>query len=110
VPADTRVAVEWSAGEEPAFVLSDASTWKTLDDGVNLVCVVDRTKPPPVDLDLLTCEIWASGAVNVRVEAMGYEPHTETLTPQMSEVCGGPMPMGGAGLLSRAKMDAGPPL
>jgi len=107
VPPDTRVTVEWSAGAEPSFVLSDASTWKTLDDGSNLVCVIDRDKPPPEDLASLVCELWASGAVNVLVEAAGYEPHEATLKPDMSEVCGEPMPMEVAILLTRAKMDAG---
>jgi hypothetical protein len=109
VPLDTSVSVEWSAGVEPKFVLSDTSTWKTLDDGVNLVCRVDREKPPPVDLSALVCEVWASGAVNVHVEATGYEPHVETLKTVMSELCGGPMPMEVAVMLTRAKMDAGPP-
>ncbi len=107
LPPDLRIAVEWSAGDEPPFVLSDASTWKTLDDGANFVCHIDRDKPPPVDLAFLACELWASGPVNVLVEADGYEPHAETLKPMMSELCGGPMPMEVAILLSRAKMDAG---
>lgn len=107
VPPDTRVAVAWSAGEEPAFVLSDPTTWKTLDEGVNLVCQVDRAAPPPVDLPSLACDLWASGAVDVRVSAAGYVPHEETLEPILSERCGSPVPMKVAVVLSRAKLDAG---
>lgn len=107
LPPDLRIAVEWSAGDEPPFVLSDTSTWRTLDDGANFVCHLDRNKPPPVDLATLVCELWTSGPVNVLLEAEGYEPHAQTLKPEVSELCGTPMPMEVAILLSRAKMDAG---
>ncbi len=107
MPADTRVVVEWSAANEPAFVLSDPTTWKTLDDGVNLVCNIDRAKPPPTDLPVLVCELWTSGAVNLLIEANAFDSHAETLTPMMSEECGEPMPMDVAVLLSRAMMDGG---
>jgi len=109
VPPDTRVMVEWSAGVEPPFVLSDQTTWKTLDDGSNLVCVVPVGATPPVTMTLLPCELWASGAVNVRVEAEGYEPHQATLSAEVSELCGVPMPMEVAVVLMRAKMDGGAP-
>src|SRR5262245_8651404 len=75
VPVDTRVVAQWSAADEPPFVLSDPTTWKTLDEGVNLVCQVDRSKPPPTDLSVLVCELWTSGAVNLLVDASGYQPH-----------------------------------
>lgn len=109
LPADTRVGAEWSAANEPQFVLSDPSTWKTLDDGVNLFCIVDRTKPPPEDLPKLVCELWTSGAVNLFVEGAGYTPHEETLTPVMDEVCGGPMSAKVPVVLHRPLPDAGPP-
>ena len=107
VPPDTRVAVAWSAGEEPPFVLSEPATWKTLDDGVNLVCLVDWAAAPPLDLSSLVCELWASGAVDVRVEASAYAVHEETLEPVLSERCGAPMPMKVAVVLSRAMLDGG---
>ncbi|MDI1429292.1 hypothetical protein [Polyangium sorediatum] len=107
LPPDLRIVVEWSAGDEPPFDLSDATTWKTLDDGANFVCNVDRSKPPPTDLATLLCELWTSGPVNVLVTAEGFEPHAETLKPAMSELCGTLTPMEVAILLSRAKMDAG---
>ncbi len=91
VPADTKVSAQWSAAEEPPFVLSDPTTWKTLDDSVNLVCIVDRTKPPPTDLSVLVCELWTSGPVNLLVEGTGYMPHEETLKPVMNEFCQEPM-------------------
>jgi hypothetical protein len=46
VPPDTRIRVRWSAADEPEFALDAPGTWKTLDDGVNVVCAVDRTAPP----------------------------------------------------------------
>lgn len=88
VPVDTRVSAQWSAAEEPPFVLSDPTTWKTLDDSVNLVCMVDRTMPPPTDLPMLVCELWTSGPVNLLVEATGYVAYDETLKPVMNELCG----------------------
>lgn len=108
VPQDTRVMVQWSAADEPAFVLSDPTTWKTLDDSVNLVCMVDRTKPPPEDLSVLVCEVWTSGAVNLFVEAAGYSAHEETLKPVMNELCGEPMSTTVPIVLQRPLPDAGP--
>src|SRR5690606_17663233 len=40
LPPNTTLNVTWSAGEEPEFKLSDATTWKTLDDDANVVCEV----------------------------------------------------------------------
>jgi hypothetical protein len=108
LPPDTTVAVDWSAGAEPPFVLSDPATWRTLDDGANVVCDVDRSQPPPTNLDTLVCELWTSGATDVRVEAMGYAPQIETLTPDVSEKCGGPMPKQVAIQLKREMPEAGP--
>jgi hypothetical protein len=107
VPHDTRVAAEWSAANEPPFVLSDPTTWKTLDDSVNLVCMVDRSKPPPVDLSVLVCELWTSGAVNLFVEGSGYSPHEETLKPVMNELCGEPMSTTLPIVLHRPLLDGG---
>lgn len=108
VPVDTRVAAEWSAAEEPPFVLSDPTTWKTLDDSVNLVCNVDRTQPPPENLSVLVCELWTSGAVNLVVQANGYDSHEETLKPVMNELCGEPMSTTLSIVLHRPLVDAGP--
>jgi hypothetical protein len=109
VPRDTRVVVQWSAADEPAFVLSDPTTWKTLDDSVNLVCNVDRTKPPPEDLSVLVCELWTSGAVNLFVEGTGYSPHEVTLKPVMNELCEEPMSTTLPIVLYPPVPDAGPP-
>jgi len=109
LPVDTRVSAEWSAANEPPFVLSDPSTWKTLDDSVNLFCIVDRNKPPPEDLPLLVCELWTSGAVNLFVEGTGYSTHEETLKPIMNELCGEPMSTKVSVVLHRPLLDAGPP-
>jgi hypothetical protein len=108
VPQDTRVAIEWSAANEPPFVLSDPTTWKTLDDSVNLVCIVDRTKPPPTDLAVLVCELWTSGAVNLLVEGTGYSPHEETLKSVMNERCGEPLSTRLPIVLHRPPLDGGP--
>lgn len=108
LPADTRVAAEWSAATEPPFVLSDPTTWKTLDDSVNLVCDVDRSKPPPVDLQLLVCELWTSGAVNLLVQGGGYVDHDETLQSVMDEKCNQPMTSRVSIVLRRPLLDGGP--
>ncbi len=108
VPGDTQVSAEWSAAKEPPFVLSDKATWKTLDEGVNLVCNVDRTKPPPVDLEQLVCELWTSGAVNLLVNGSGYVTHEETLKPVMDEQCNQPMSSHVAIVLRRPLLDGGP--
>jgi hypothetical protein len=107
LPPDTRVMIQWTAADEPAFVLSDPNTWKTLDQDVNLVCNIDRSKPPPTDLSVLVCELWVAGAVNIFVEGSGYQPYHDTLTPVMSELCGEPMPADVSIMLLRPVVDAG---
>jgi hypothetical protein len=89
LPSDTTVSVRWSAGEEPAFVLDDPTTWKTLDDGVNAVCEPDAQAGP---VALLRCELWTSGATEVAVTATGYLELRETLTPATKEGCEEPIP------------------
>jgi len=92
VPADTSVRVTWSVGEEPAFVLGDPSTWKTLDDNVNVVCNVDHGQPPPKDLKALVCQLWTTGATEVEVAATGFQTHDETFTPKQIDECDKPIP------------------
>jgi hypothetical protein len=86
VPPDTTLHVVWSAGEE-TFALDNPSTWKTLDDGINVVCAVQRDAGPPTDLDELVCQLWTTGATEVEVTANGYMEHEETLRPLESELC-----------------------
>jgi hypothetical protein len=86
VPPDTTLHVVWSAGEE-TFALDNPSTWKTLDDGINVVCAVQRDAGPPTDLDELVCQLWTTGATEVEVTAKGYVQHEETLRPLESELC-----------------------
>jgi hypothetical protein len=107
VPPDTRIRVRWSAADEPEFALDAPGTWKTLDDGVNVVCAVDRTAPPPTDLPALVCELWTNGATHVEVLAKGYVTRDETFTPDTSEDCSGPVPTDVAVELKR-DADAGP--
>ena len=92
LPSNTKIVVTWSAGEEPAFVLGDPSTWKTLEDGVNVVCDVHTAKAPPRELEELVCELWTSGATAVEVKAPGYVTYEETFSPAYSEACHGPIP------------------
>lgn len=92
VPPDTSIEVSWSAGVEPAFALDDPATWGTLDGGANVVCDVDRAKPPPADLPELVCRLWTSGATEIKVSAGGFDKHVETLVPMQSEECGGAVP------------------
>ena len=92
VPANTKVAVVWSAGAEPIFALDDPTTWKTLDDGVNAFCRVDTDGGPPVDLTELVCELWTSGATQVEVSATGYTTYAKTLTPKLIDGCDAPVP------------------
>jgi hypothetical protein len=91
VPRDTTIRITWSAGEEPAFTLSDPSTWKTLDEA-NIVCAVDRTMPPPSTLGALTCQLWTTGATLVQISARGYSDYENTLIPEPSEACDGFVP------------------
>lgn len=109
VPADTTITVDWSAGTEPAFVLEDPTTWKTADDGANFVCDVDPGAPAPENLTTLVCELWTSGPTAVFVEAKGFIPYKETLTPGKSETCEGPMPTVAKIQLTRVVPDAGLP-
>jgi hypothetical protein len=107
VPADTTMTVDWSAGTEPVFVLSDPATWRTADDGANVVCDVDTGRRLPAELAALVCELWTSGPTAVFVEAKGFVPYKETLTPGKSEACEGPMPIVAEIQLARAVLDAG---
>jgi hypothetical protein len=109
VPIDTSITVDWSAGTEPTFVLSDKATWKTADDGANVVCDVDPAAPVPQALAALACELWTSGPTAVFVEAKGFVPYKETLTPGKSEACEGPMPTAAKIQLVREVLDAGTP-
>jgi hypothetical protein len=92
LPEDTTLQVRWSAGDEPQFVLSDPETWKTLEDGSNVVCDLAHDAGPPVDLLELSCELWTSGATEIEVTATGYVTHNETLTPKEIDGCDEPVP------------------
>jgi hypothetical protein len=92
VPPDTTIVVRWSAAEEDPFVLCDPSTWKSADEGANVECDVARDAAPPVDLEELVCELWTSGATEVKVNATGYLPFDQTFTPQQIEQCKDPVP------------------
>jgi hypothetical protein len=90
------VLVTWSFGEEPEFKLDDPATWRTLEQNSNVVCHVDRDAAPPTDLDELVCELWTSGATNVKVGATGYLKNGEdgqgdTFQPAEREGCDGPV-------------------
>jgi hypothetical protein len=91
VPADTQINISWSAGEEPAFALGDPMTWKTLDDA-NVICDVDRGKPPPEDLPALVCHLWTIGATQIEVRAASFTPFVKTFSPPVSAHCQGPVP------------------
>ncbi len=84
--------VTWSAGEEPVFVLNDPESWKTLEDGTNVACDIERDAAAPSDLQQLSCEIWTSGATLVEVSGTGYVPYEETLTPEKLDACEDPVP------------------
>jgi hypothetical protein len=90
VPMDTQIAVKWSAGEEPVFMLSDASTWKTLETA-NIACSVDPKAPPPTNLMTLSCELWTSGATEIRITAKGYTTSDKTYTQMTSDRCTMPL-------------------
>ena len=108
VPPDTSLAVTWSAGSEPLFVLSDSSTWRTLEEGANVVCNVDPKSPPSGPLEALVCRLWTSGPTEIVVAAQSYQSHTETLVPTVSERCDGPLPADVAVTLFH-QLDGGPP-
>jgi hypothetical protein len=92
VPGDTTVRVKWSAGEEPEFILDEPDSWKTLEQGSNLVCDIERDAGPPSDLDELRCELWTSGATEIEITAAGYLTHDETLMPKEIDGCDDPVP------------------
>lgn len=92
VPPDTSLEVAWSAGTEPIFKLNEPSTWKTLEQGTNVVCDVDSSSPPPEALPALVCRLWVSGAAQILILAKHYQPYADTLVPTMSEECHGPIP------------------
>ncbi|MEZ4440374.1 MAG: hypothetical protein R3B72_14860 [Polyangiaceae bacterium] len=89
LPVDASLAVKWSAGEEPLFVLADDTTWHSLEDGSNLVC--DVTAPLPEEVFELRCGLWTQGATEIEVTGTGYLPHLETLMPQTQEGCEEPI-------------------
>jgi hypothetical protein len=103
LPGDTTVAVRWSAGEEPVFVLNDPSTHKTLEDGSNVVCDVrggggaggatsNGGAGGAPALASLRCELWTSGTTEVTVTATGYEELVENLKPETVDGCDMPVP------------------
>jgi hypothetical protein len=85
VPSDTRLTVAWSAGNQ-VFDLDDPSTWKSLEEG-NVVCAVDKDAGPPDDLAALVCHLWTTGATEIEVAAVGYQPLQQTLQPAEIEDC-----------------------
>lgn len=91
LPLDTTLEVKWSAGTEPLFRLDDASTWRGLDEGGNVICDVDASQPKAPRAKL-TCQLWTSGATEVTVEASNYRRAVETFSPEQSERCDGPIP------------------
>lgn len=99
VPEDTRLYVRWSAAEEPVFALDDPSTWKSLDEGANVVCNVTPGTPTD-ELAALVCELWTSGATEVEVTASDYLTQKTTFSPQQSELCLAPVPSDVAMVLS----------
>ncbi len=92
LPADMTLDVRWSAGDEPPFALNDPTTWKTLEDGSNVQCHIDRDGGAPTNLEELSCELWTSGATLVEVAGSGYVAYEETLTPEVLDDCGVPVP------------------
>jgi hypothetical protein len=91
LPADTSIQVKWSAGTEPLLRLDDPSTWKSLEDGSNVICDLGD-EPSKIPIAKLTCQLWTSGATQITVEAAGYVRATETFSPEQSERCHGPVP------------------
>lgn len=86
LPPDTTVEVMWSAGKEPPFHLDDPSSWGTLDTA-NIVCDVDPAGGPPLDLEVLSCELWTSSPTEVRVSAKGHVTEQSTYTAEPPEEC-----------------------
>lgn len=104
LPTDTTVAVRWSAGEEPVYVLDDPTTHKTLEDGSNVVCtplqgaggaggqggaVAAAGGGGPL---ALSCELWTSGTTEITVIATDYPERVETLKPETIDDCESPVP------------------
>lgn len=104
LPGDTTVAVRWSAGEEPIYVLNDPATHMTLEDGSNVVCapaqgtggaggqggaVAAVGGGAPV---ALSCELWTAGTTEVTVTATGYPETVETYKPETIDDCEVPVP------------------
>jgi hypothetical protein len=92
LPNDMTLQVTWSAGQEPLFALQDPESWKTLEDGSNVACDIDRDAGSPGDLEQLSCELWTSGATLVEVSGTGFVPFEETLTPEKLDDCEAPVP------------------
>lgn len=104
LPLDTTVAVRWSAGEEPAYVLNDPTTHKTLEDGSNVVCQpggsvgaggaggMGGMGGQGGGLAVLSCQLWTSGTTEVTVTATGYPELLETLKPETLDGCDSPIP------------------
>jgi hypothetical protein len=108
LPPDMSVIVDWSAGTEPPFVLSEPSTWLTPEDGANVVCDIGEGESPEA-LGALRCELWTSGPTEVFVAAKDFREHKETLTPGKDDDCEGPMPTAVEIDLRREDKDAGAP-
>jgi len=104
LPSDTTVAVRWSAGEEPLYVLDDPSTHKTLEDGSNVVCAAAQgvggaggqggavSAAEGGGPAALSCELWTSGTTEVTVTATGYPETVETFKPETIDDCEMPVP------------------
>lgn len=102
LPEDTTVTVRWSAGEEPAFVLNDPTTHKTLEDGSNVVCAPALGSGGAGQGGArgvggggawaLACDLWTSGTTEVTVTATGYPETVETFKPETIDDCEMPVP------------------
>jgi L-ascorbate metabolism protein UlaG (beta-lactamase superfamily) len=92
LPADTTVVVNWSAGEEPIYVLGDTTTHKTLEDGSNLTCETALGQGGGTPGEVLRCELWTSGTTEVDITASGYVAVSQTLLPAKRDDCDEPMP------------------
>ncbi len=111
LPEDLKLHVSWSAGDEPAVTLGDASSYGTSED--NVVCVRRPAEGPTgaggdggdgggeattggedqgESLDELLCELWTSGPTRVQLDAAGYLSFDETLPPATTEGCDRPVP------------------
>lgn len=113
LPDDTTVTVRWSAGEEPAYVLNDPTTHKTLEDGSNVVCARAAMGAGGAGQGgvqavggggawALECELWTSGTTEVSVVATGYPETVETFKPETIDDCEMPVPSDVEVILSKA--------